>query len=237
MCIRDSLASMRTAALHQGEVAMRVKLSKEARNLEAELQWLSATAAEKTQVLSKELSEMEDEIARVRATLEAERESAPNDEVCQKLMADIQRLESEIREKEKAYAEAADEVERRVEAQAQLQQSLLETQALREEEEARAKAKEAEVEWLRLQNAELIAAVEEREHEIRMLDGKADALQARVDASKCMAVQLVDKLIGEEKDKANLDRLRAVSYTHLRAHETPEHLVCRLLLEKKKKNP
>eukprot|EP00658_Telonema_sp_P-2_P023005 TRINITY_DN19216_c0_g1_i1.p1 TRINITY_DN19216_c0_g1~~TRINITY_DN19216_c0_g1_i1.p1 ORF type:complete len:102 (-),score=13.90 TRINITY_DN19216_c0_g1_i1:64-369(-) len=28
--------------------------------------------------------------------------------------------------------------------------------------------------------------------------------------------------------------LRSVSYTHLRAHETPEHLVCRLLLEKKK---
>src|SRR5678816_3410441 len=26
-----------------------------------------------------------------------------------------------------------------------------------------------------------------------------------------------------------------VSYTHLRAHETPEHLVCRLLLKKKKK--
>ena len=26
----------------------------------------------------------------------------------------------------------------------------------------------------------------------------------------------------------------AVSSTHLRAHETPEHLVCRLLLEKKK---
>eukprot|EP00658_Telonema_sp_P-2_P010493 TRINITY_DN13954_c0_g1_i3.p1 TRINITY_DN13954_c0_g1~~TRINITY_DN13954_c0_g1_i3.p1 ORF type:complete len:390 (-),score=92.31 TRINITY_DN13954_c0_g1_i3:83-1252(-) len=28
---------------------------------------------------------------------------------------------------------------------------------------------------------------------------------------------------------------QTVSYTHLRAHETPEHLVCRLLLEKKKK--
>ena len=28
-----------------------------------------------------------------------------------------------------------------------------------------------------------------------------------------------------------------VSYTHLRAHETPEHLVCRLLLEKKNKRP
>src|SRR5678815_3651786 len=30
-------------------------------------------------------------------------------------------------------------------------------------------------------------------------------------------------------------RVLPVSYTHLRAHETPEHLVCRLLLEKKKK--
>src|SRR5678815_5971750 len=31
------------------------------------------------------------------------------------------------------------------------------------------------------------------------------------------------------------ERAVPVSYTHLRAHETPEHLVCRLLLEKKKK--
>eukprot|EP00658_Telonema_sp_P-2_P084946 TRINITY_DN9569_c0_g1_i6.p1 TRINITY_DN9569_c0_g1~~TRINITY_DN9569_c0_g1_i6.p1 ORF type:complete len:424 (-),score=97.24 TRINITY_DN9569_c0_g1_i6:31-1302(-) len=31
------------------------------------------------------------------------------------------------------------------------------------------------------------------------------------------------------------DGMIPVSYTHLRAHETPEHLVCRLLLEKKKK--
>ena len=31
------------------------------------------------------------------------------------------------------------------------------------------------------------------------------------------------------------DEVEPVSYTHLRAHETPEHLVCRLLLEKKKK--
>ena len=28
----------------------------------------------------------------------------------------------------------------------------------------------------------------------------------------------------------------AVSYTHLRAHETDSYLVCRLLLEKKKKS-
>src|SRR5678815_5866350 len=32
-------------------------------------------------------------------------------------------------------------------------------------------------------------------------------------------------------DRARLARYGPVSYTHLRAHETPEHLVCRLLLE------
>src|SRR5678816_4610870 len=36
-------------------------------------------------------------------------------------------------------------------------------------------------------------------------------------------------VVGERRSK------KSVSYTHLRAHETPEHLVCRLLLEKKKK--
>eukprot|EP00658_Telonema_sp_P-2_P042712 TRINITY_DN30702_c0_g1_i1.p1 TRINITY_DN30702_c0_g1~~TRINITY_DN30702_c0_g1_i1.p1 ORF type:complete len:106 (-),score=28.04 TRINITY_DN30702_c0_g1_i1:127-444(-) len=30
---------------------------------------------------------------------------------------------------------------------------------------------------------------------------------------------------------ATKDALKPVSYTHLRAHETPEHLVCRLLLD------
>ena len=34
--------------------------------------------------------------------------------------------------------------------------------------------------------------------------------------------------------RAEADRLLAVSYTHLRAHETVLDLVCRLLLEKKK---
>ena len=36
--------------------------------------------------------------------------------------------------------------------------------------------------------------------------------------------------------KGDLRRLPAVSYTHLRAHETVLDLVCRLLLEKKKTN-
>eukprot|EP00658_Telonema_sp_P-2_P042016 TRINITY_DN30111_c0_g1_i1.p2 TRINITY_DN30111_c0_g1~~TRINITY_DN30111_c0_g1_i1.p2 ORF type:complete len:174 (-),score=35.97 TRINITY_DN30111_c0_g1_i1:71-592(-) len=41
-------------------------------------------------------------------------------------------------------------------------------------------------------------------------------------------------LVDEVSGKIIWETSQAVSYTHLRAHETPEHLVCRLLLEKKK---
>src|SRR5678816_1525235 len=40
-------------------------------------------------------------------------------------------------------------------------------------------------------------------------------------------------LIRKEYEALKIIVLTTVSYTHLRAHETPEHLVCRLLLEKK----
>src|SRR5678816_4528909 len=45
--------------------------------------------------------------------------------------------------------------------------------------------------------------------------------------------RLIDRNSGERL-MVNLtkDGVGSVSYTHLRAHETPEHLVCRLLLEK-----
>ena len=45
-------------------------------------------------------------------------------------------------------------------------------------------------------------------------------------------------LTESENLKARCEQLgiTSVSYTHLRAHETPEHLVCRLLLEKKNNN-
>ena len=36
---------------------------------------------------------------------------------------------------------------------------------------------------------------------------------------------------------SSYEGVEPVSYTHLRAHETPEHLVCRLMLEKKKLPP
>eukprot|EP00658_Telonema_sp_P-2_P034712 TRINITY_DN25331_c0_g2_i2.p1 TRINITY_DN25331_c0_g2~~TRINITY_DN25331_c0_g2_i2.p1 ORF type:complete len:168 (-),score=43.73 TRINITY_DN25331_c0_g2_i2:79-582(-) len=61
--------------------------------------------------------------------------------------------------------------------------------------------------------------------------GGATAQRHRRELSKSL-VQ-VKEWLAEQARQGNLTE--AVSYTHLRAHETPEHLVCRLLLEKKKK--
>eukprot|EP00658_Telonema_sp_P-2_P001214 TRINITY_DN10467_c0_g2_i1.p2 TRINITY_DN10467_c0_g2~~TRINITY_DN10467_c0_g2_i1.p2 ORF type:complete len:167 (+),score=56.78 TRINITY_DN10467_c0_g2_i1:183-683(+) len=57
------------------------------------------------------------------------------------------------------------------------------------------------------------------------------------EASTAMGELLEMEFAKQAIQKAELAIAAAepVSYTHLRAHETPEHLVCRLLLEKKKK--
>ena len=41
-------------------------------------------------------------------------------------------------------------------------------------------------------------------------------------------------LVDEALEVVQRESMPLSLYTHLRAHETPEHLVCRLLLEKKK---
>eukprot|EP00658_Telonema_sp_P-2_P016436 TRINITY_DN16380_c0_g1_i1.p1 TRINITY_DN16380_c0_g1~~TRINITY_DN16380_c0_g1_i1.p1 ORF type:complete len:395 (-),score=85.56 TRINITY_DN16380_c0_g1_i1:115-1299(-) len=68
---------------------------------------------------------------------------------------------------------------------------------------------------------------------------QAKLIQQLVDKLKEQNSVLVDLVASQRvKMKANESQSKmyeAVSYTHLRAHETPEHLVCRLLLEKKKK--
>ena len=53
-----------------------------------------------------------------------------------------------------------------------------------------------------------------------------DAAVEAMDTSKLEDIKTFEETDGEVK---------AVSYTHLRAHETDSYLVCRLLLEKKKK--
>ena len=46
--------------------------------------------------------------------------------------------------------------------------------------------------------------------------------------------QQVDLRVKQEREAIKAKALKAVSYTHLRAHETVLDIVCRLLLEKKK---
>src|SRR5664279_5901319 len=60
----------------------------------------------------------------------------------------------------------------------------------------------------------------------------ASAALEYVDSQAHRPTRDADFLSQGENDPA---RLEAVSYTHLRAHETDSYLVCRLLLEKKKK--
>src|SRR5674476_1320718 len=53
--------------------------------------------------------------------------------------------------------------------------------------------------------------------------------------ARCAATQLVGAYLHLAWEALLGRRARPVSYTHLRAHETGRNLVCRLLLEKKKK--
>mgnify|MGYP002683000884 CR=1 FL=1 len=69
---------------------------------------------------------------------------------------------------------------------------------------------------------------------------QGDLLQAKSIAEQVLAEDAdnVDALLilaGVSAPEESLGYLTPVSYTHLRAHETVLDLVCRLLLEKKKK--
>eukprot|EP00658_Telonema_sp_P-2_P014291 TRINITY_DN15428_c0_g1_i4.p2 TRINITY_DN15428_c0_g1~~TRINITY_DN15428_c0_g1_i4.p2 ORF type:complete len:210 (+),score=56.68 TRINITY_DN15428_c0_g1_i4:235-864(+) len=74
--------------------------------------------------------------------------------------------------------------------------------------------------------------------ETPVLDGAM--LSLLMDAGESNGPLLLDETVTKPRTLGPRGRRRqaagAVSYTHLRAHETPEHLVCRLLLEKKKKD-
>ena len=76
----------------------------------------------------------------------------------------------------------------------------------------------------------------------RLFYGGSFGLQFRtvtdIDISPVVGIWLLPRLniAAGPKYRYYKDRYSAVSYTHLRAHETVLDLVCRLLLEKKKQN-
>ena len=91
-----------------------------------------------------------------------------------------------------------------------------------------------------------------KKYGVQIIGIKADAIERGEDRDefkktmKELGISMPESALAYSVDEAlNIaDRLgypvvirpayTTVSYTHLRAHETPEHLVCRLLLEKKK---
>src|SRR5678816_1126146 len=69
---------------------------------------------------------------------------------------------------------------------------------------------------------------------VAALRRKIKAIQTIYEAHPYLTtdISLLDKVKDQVNGmaKRNTVYIKAVSYTHLRAHETPEHLVCRLLL-------
>eukprot|EP00831_Metopus_contortus_P062657 TRINITY_DN54851_c0_g1_i1.p1 TRINITY_DN54851_c0_g1~~TRINITY_DN54851_c0_g1_i1.p1 ORF type:complete len:106 (+),score=24.20 TRINITY_DN54851_c0_g1_i1:172-489(+) len=61
-------------------------------------------------------------------------------------------------------------------------------------------------------------------------------LQSKTSKPSTAALHLLNKTDDEAAVSFLQQQIKPVSYTHLRAHETSLHLVCRLLLEKKKNN-
>eukprot|EP00657_Telonema_sp_P-1_P004236 TRINITY_DN19784_c0_g1_i1.p1 TRINITY_DN19784_c0_g1~~TRINITY_DN19784_c0_g1_i1.p1 ORF type:complete len:115 (-),score=60.03 TRINITY_DN19784_c0_g1_i1:58-402(-) len=72
------------------------------------------------------------------------------------------------------------------------------------------------------------------------IKAKRELMLAKIEELKRRKVEVgkkkvVDEAAVVEASKKEKEASKAVSYTHLRAHETVLDLVCRLLLEKKKK--
>src|SRR5450756_2829002 len=59
--------------------------------------------------------------------------------------------------------------------------------------------------------------------------------QTQVDYEDFARIGVKTRIVMPRPENVQTDGTIAVSYTHLRAHETRHDLVCRLLLEKKKK--
>ena len=72
-----------------------------------------------------------------------------------------------------------------------------------------------------------LSPVEDYEPLIASILGKTQLDDDRYKIEDMALIDLLGQTVGDTYTVAS------VSYTHLRAHETPEHLVCRLLLEKK----
>eukprot|EP00658_Telonema_sp_P-2_P051195 TRINITY_DN39232_c0_g1_i1.p1 TRINITY_DN39232_c0_g1~~TRINITY_DN39232_c0_g1_i1.p1 ORF type:complete len:120 (-),score=36.95 TRINITY_DN39232_c0_g1_i1:36-395(-) len=112
----------------------------------------------------------------------------------------------------------------------------------------RRRAERTEEEQIALEKEESSAMFHSTDGEFRRrrkvaVDGSSMLQGSRTKKKKNQKKEVEMEQLLEDESENRIQHLLAfgdrrpshpVSYTHLRAHETPEHLVCRLLLEKKK---
>ena len=133
-------------------------------------------------------------------------------------------MENVRREEEKEEEKARREEERKKE------ERRLEIEKLRIEEERARRKEEKQKEERRLEEERARRKEEKQKEERRLEEERARRKEERQREEH----RLEEERKKEDRRIAEERRVRAVSYTHLRAHETELHLVCRLLLEKKK---
>ena len=75
-----------------------------------------------------------------------------------------------------------------------------------------------------------------KEYFLNMMSGQGQKVDALIAGAASFANNAKEQLFYEFVQNAYDASADSVSYTHLRAHETGRNLVCRLLLEKKKKH-
>eukprot|EP00658_Telonema_sp_P-2_P036348 TRINITY_DN2631_c0_g1_i1.p1 TRINITY_DN2631_c0_g1~~TRINITY_DN2631_c0_g1_i1.p1 ORF type:complete len:268 (+),score=92.23 TRINITY_DN2631_c0_g1_i1:215-1018(+) len=159
--------------------------------------------------------------------------------IARKYANQMRDLELNITKKRQELDQLRHDLTGQTETLNELRRKLMQQSRLYDEQTARdrslagmKKEVEAKLAGMESEKSTVRDTVKELTHELRTLDARIKQSANQRDKLRKECTEIEHKM-HSESDAA--DSFTPVSYTHLRAHETPEHLVCRLLLEKKKK--
>eukprot|EP00658_Telonema_sp_P-2_P070168 TRINITY_DN5976_c0_g1_i1.p1 TRINITY_DN5976_c0_g1~~TRINITY_DN5976_c0_g1_i1.p1 ORF type:complete len:443 (-),score=147.71 TRINITY_DN5976_c0_g1_i1:79-1407(-) len=223
-----------TAQELEGELEELQQLNGGMRDLAQSTAVVMAESQEKTKELKKSLKAGEEESARLKKSVfdleqNLNLHQAAHERAAQAAEQEHAKAVSDLEAKDAELLAASNKVE-------QLNQDVheLECQLKEQQELSHAASQRAEGTGEALQK--LIDANKGQKQKLYAAEQEAGRLGVELKAAKEGRDKVAAELEGKEAEmEAANKKAEPVSYTHLRAHETPEHLVCRLLLEKKKK--